>query len=394
MRDILHCDLNNFFASVECKKRPELKKVPMAVAGDPKLRHGIILAKNEIAKKYGIVTAETVYSAKKKCPRLVLVEACYDDYVKYSKIINNIYLRYTDRVEPFGIDESFLDVTESKRLFGTPLEIANKIREEVKNETGLTISVGVSFNKSLAKLGSDLKKPDATTVISYNDFKNKIYFLPVEMLLFVGKSTKVELNKLGIKTIGDLARYDRKRLIQRIGKIGGIIHNYACGIDDEEVKKYNSIYIPKSISGGKTFAKDLNDFESISDEMLVLIDEIAFKLRKQKLKCNTVSITIKNDKFISRSKQKVIPVTNSFDEISKNCTKLLKLIYNIGENIRAITVSASNLVGEEDIIQMNIFDIMGEDEKNTKKNKALMAMDSIREKYGYNNTKFGSLIKK
>lgn len=394
MRDILHCDLNNFFASVECKKRPELKKVPIAVAGDPKLRHGIILAKNEIAKKYGIVTAETVYSAKKKCPRLVLVEACYDDYVKYSKIVNNIYLRYTDRVEPFGIDESFLDVTESKRLFGTPLEIANKIREEVKNETGLTISVGVSFNKSLAKLGSDLKKPDATTVISYNDFKNKIYFLPVEMLLFVGKSTKVELNKLGIKTIGDLARYDRKRLIQRIGKIGGIVHNYACGIDDEEVKKYNTIYIPKSISSGKTFVKDLNDFESISDEMLVLIDEIAFKLRKQKLKCNTVSIIIKNDKFISRSKQKVIPVTNSFDEISKNCTKLLKLIYNIGENIRAITVSVSNLVGEEDSIQMNIFDIMGEDEKNTKKNKALMAMDSIREKYGYNNTKFGSLIKK
>lgn len=152
MPDILHCDLNNFFASVECLSNPELKNVPMAVCGDPKVRHGIILAKNEIAKKLGIVTAETIYSALKKCPDLVLVQMNYPEYIKYSKIVNSIYLEYTDRVEPFGIDESFLDVTESKRLFGNPEEIAMKIKEEVKQKTGLTISIGVSFNKAFAKL--------------------------------------------------------------------------------------------------------------------------------------------------------------------------------------------------------------------------------------------------
>ncbi len=152
MRNILHCDLNGFFASVECLKNPKLKDVPMAVCGDPALRHGIILAKNELAKKYGIVTAETIYSAQKKCKNLVLVKSNHSDYEKYSILVNNIYLKYTDKVEPFGIDESFLDVTESTKLFGDSLTIANLIKEDVKNTLGLTISVGVSFNKSIAKL--------------------------------------------------------------------------------------------------------------------------------------------------------------------------------------------------------------------------------------------------
>lgn len=392
MRNILHCDLNNFFASVECKKRPELKKVPMAVAGDPKIRHGIILAKNELAKKYGVVTAETVYSAKKKCPKLVLVKSCYEDYQKYSRIVNNIYLKYTDKVEPFGIDESFLDVTESRALFGTPFEIANKIKEEVKRETGLTISVGVSFNKSLAKLGSDLKKPDAITVIDRENFRSKIYLLPVEMLLFVGKSTKTELNKLRIRTIGDLAAYDRKKLVQKLGKLGATIHDYACGIDYDEVKRYDLIHIPKSISSGKTFSKDLENGEQIYNEIRILADEIAFKLRKNRLKCNTVAISVKDEKFNIRSKQGTISLTSSFDSIANKGIELFDICYNVGK-VRAITLSISNLLGAQEEYQISIFDDVNMDQNDIKKDIVLEVMDDIREQYGYDKTKFGSLLK-
>ena len=213
MRAILHCDLNNFFASVEMLSRPELRNVPMAVSGDPNRRHGIILAKNQIARKYGIYTPETVYSALKKCPNLVLVRPHYDQYKKYSVLVNEIYKKYTDRVEKFSIDESFLDVTESIGIFGSPYEIAYKIKEEIKEKYNLTISVGVSFNKSLAKLGSDLKKPDAITVLDYYSYKEKIYNLPVSALLYVGKNTTEKLKKMGIKTIGDLATCNKYRIV-------------------------------------------------------------------------------------------------------------------------------------------------------------------------------------
>lgn len=364
----------------------------MAVAGDPKIRHGIILAKNELAKKYGVVTAETVYSAKKKCPKLVLVKSCYEDYQKYSRIVNNIYLKYTDKVEPFGIDESFLDVTESRALFGTPFEIANKIKEEVKRETGLTISVGVSFNKSLAKLGSDLKKPDAITVIDRENFRSKIYLLPVEMLLFVGKSTKTELNKLRIRTIGDLAAYDRKKLVQKLGKLGATIHDYACGIDYDEVKRYDLIHIPKSISSGKTFSKDLENGEQIYNEIRILADEIAFKLRKNRLKCNTVAISVKDEKFNIRSKQGTISLTSSFDSIANKGIELFDICYNVGK-VRAITLSISNLLGAQEEYQISIFDDVNMDQNDIKKDIVLEVMDDIREQYGYDKTKFGSLLK-
>ena len=238
-RTVLHCDCNGFYASVECVRNPELKKVPMAVAGDPDSRHGIILAKNELAKKYNIQTAETIWKAKQKCPDLVLVRPHHDEYKKFSVIVNDIYKRYTDLVEPFGIDESWLDVTGSQKLFGDGVTIADNMRNIVRTETGLTISVGVSFNKVFAKLGSDLKKPDATTVISKSNYKQLIYPLPVNTLLYVGNSTFHTLNSLNIKTIGDLANTDRNVLIKVLGKAGDMLYLYANGLDNDPVK---SIY--------------------------------------------------------------------------------------------------------------------------------------------------------
>lgn len=388
MRDILHCDLNSFFASVEMVKNPALRKVPMAVCGDPNLRHGIILAKNEIAKKYGIYTPETVYSAKKKCPNLVLVKGNYLDYKKYSKLVNNIYLKYTDRVEPFGIDESFLDITESKKLFGSPLEIAYKIKEEVKNTLGLTISVGVSFNKTLAKLGSDLKKPDAITAIPYDNFKNIICDLPVQNLLFVGKSTLNSLNKLGIYSIGELANFDEKKLSKKLGKAGTSLHIIANGLENEEVKKWGKMELPKSISKGYTFPKDIDNYLELEKEVKKITFEVVKNLRNNKMKCSIVGISIKNNKFITITRSKHIERTNLYQNILNNILDLFSNNYIDGNKVRAITVSVSgfNEVSE----QLNLFELV-EKKKSEEQYKLKLAsdvVDNIQNAYGNKVIKF------
>ena len=213
-RVILHCDCNSFYASVETVLNPAYKNVPMAVCGSESDRHGIVLAKNELAKKYGILTAETVYSAKKKCPNLIIAEPHHEEYLKFSKKVNEIYARYTDMIEPFGIDESWLDVTASQKLFGSGKDLAERIRREVKEEIGITVSIGVSFNKVFAKLGSDYKKPDAITVIDQSNFREIVFPLPVSDLLFVGKKTSSALISMGIRTIGELAKTSRENVIQ------------------------------------------------------------------------------------------------------------------------------------------------------------------------------------
>ena len=251
-RVILHCDCNNFFASVETLLNPSYRGIPMAVCGSQEDRHGIVLAKNEEAKKYGIKTAETVFSAKKKCPYLVIASPHYDEYEKYSMKLNAIYGEYTDKVEPFGIDESWLDVTASRRLFGTGEEIAELIRQRVKNEIGVTVSIGVSFNKVFAKLGSDYKKPDAITAISKENFRQIVFPLPVSDLLFVGKKTTEELEKIGIRTIGDLASTSKDMLRYKLGKMGDMLYDYANGLDSSPVGSGINREA-KSISNGFTF---------------------------------------------------------------------------------------------------------------------------------------------
>lgn len=381
-RTILHCDLNGFYAAVECVLNPALKKVPMAVAGDPESRHGIILAKNEIAKRYNIVTAETIWQAKQKCPDLVLVPPHHSEYEKYSRLVNDIYEEFTDLVEPFGIDESWLDVSSVYNLFGSGVEIADKIRAEVKERLELTISVGVSFNKVFAKLGSDYKKPDATTEITRENYREIVWPLPTSDLLYVGKKAEEIFSKMQITTIGDIARWDRDHLIRKLGKMGGMIHDYANGMDDEPVTSAYSERTLKSVGNGKTFDHDLVGFEEIKCGVILLADEVSGRLRKSGLKCSVVSVTMKTPSFKSTSKQKTLQNPTSLTkEIIDVSMELIHSFWNERTPVRSITITGMKLVSINEIAeQISMFAEESFDKE--KADKIDIVMDSIREKYG------------
>ena len=279
-RVILHCDMNGFFASVELLSHPELRDRPMAVCGNPDKRHGIILAKNELAKKAGVVTAETVWQALKKCPDLQFVPPHMSRYKHYSKLINEIYQRFTDMVEPFSIDESWLDVTASQSLFGSGEEIADTIRETVKKELGLTLSAGVSFNKIFAKMGSEYKKPDATTVISRENYREILWPLPAREMFFVGKVTAQKLISAGINTIGDIAVTNPDVLEGMLGKQGRQLWEYTNGLDESPVARVGEGEKIKSVGNGITFSRDLVTEDDIVTAVTSLSDTVAGRLRK------------------------------------------------------------------------------------------------------------------
>lgn len=380
-RVILHCDCNSFFASVETVLNPSYRNVPMAVCGSQEERRGIVLAKNELAKKYNIQTAETVYSARKKCPNLVIATPHHDEYLKFSKRVNAIYARYTDLIEPFGIDESWLDVTASVKLFGSGVKIAERIREEVKKEIGITVSVGVSFNKVFAKLGSDYKKPDAVTVIDENNFKDIVFPLPVSDLLFVGKKTATQLFSMGIRTIGELANTSAEMLALRLGKMGELLHKYSNGLDDAPVLAVRED--AKSISNGFTFKHDLLGFEEARVGIEYLSEDIGRKLRKNNQLCNTVSITIKDEylRSIQRQKSESRP-TDISKEIAIIAFELLKEVWSEDKPIRMLTVCATNLIRKEmSKTQISFFDD-GVDKQREKEEKRENAVDKIRQKFG------------
>lgn len=262
-RVILHSDCNSFFASVEASLNPELKETAFAVCGDPEFRHGIVLAKNEKAKKYGVQTGEPIWKAKMKCPKLVTVTPHYKFYKEYSQRIFNIYCRYTDLVEPFGIDECWLDVSGSLNLFGSGKEIADELREVIKKEIGVTVSVGVSYNKIFAKMGSDYKKPDATTEITVNNFKELLYPLPVGDMFMVGRRTAEKLRSVGLINIGDIAMCDLRVLERILGENGKTLWNYVNGYDYSPVLPFDYKEAYKSIGNGATFKRDLVDFTDV-----------------------------------------------------------------------------------------------------------------------------------
>ena len=381
---ILHCDCNGFYASVEQLKRPELKLVPMAVCGDPESRHGIILAKNELAKGFGIKTAETIREAKQKCPELVLVPPHHKEYAHWSKIVNAIYARYTEQVEPFGIDESWLDVTGSVGLFGDGKTIADRLRKEVREETGLTISVGVSFNKIFAKLGSDYKKPDATTVINREDVVWMVWPKPVGDLLYVGASTQRILAGFGIRTIGQLALANPEVLETRLGKLGRQLWEYANGLEHSPVASVYDKRPVKSVGNGMTFRRDLLGEADVQMGVRALSDEVATRLRKSGLRCRTVQLTIKEPNLHTITRQKGLErPTDLAADITRAAMELWQHNWSADRPIRMLTVTAQNLVSPEDEgEQLMLFD-----EENTarrqKKAGLEQAMDAIRQKYGY-----------
>lgn len=383
-RTILHCDMNSFYASVELLSHPELKNKPVAVCGDPKSRHGIILAKNEAAKKYGIVTAETIWQAQRKCPDLILLPPHRDRYHTYYEQINEIYCRYTDLVEPFSIDESWLDITGTMHLFGkNGIQIADEIRATLRAETGLTCSVGVSFNKIFAKLGSDYKKPDATTVISPENWRSIVFPLPVSALLFVGKSAANTLHKYGIQTIGQLAACDCDMLIDLFGKTGRQLYSYANGLENSPVRPFNQREPVKSVGNGTTFRRNLTRWDEVQSQLSILSDTVAWRLRKYGLYCTAVQVTIRDADFRTITRQKQLGrSTHITREIAGACMELMRQSWQMPHPIRMLTVTALNLVEEAQYSsQIDLF-AQEADERSGKLEKLEHTMDHIRAKYG------------
>lgn len=390
LRTILHCDCNGFYASCECVLNPELKDVPMAVGGSEDARHGIILAKNELAKKYNIKTAETIWQAKKKCPELVIVPPHHDLYEEYSKRVNDIYKEYTDLVEPFGIDESWLDVTGSRALFGDGKKIADTLRERVKKELGITISVGVSFNKVFAKLGSDYKKPDATTVISKENFKEIVYPLPVSDMLFAGKKTALQLEKIGIKTIGDLAVADESKVIKLLGKNGETLIEYARGEDLSPVKSTTDERELKSVGNGITFRHDLLEEEQIKQGIHIISESVATRMKRHGVKCRTIRVQIKGCDFKTVSRQKSFDNPTNLEKILRDVSyELLREVWSDKKPIRAITITGANLVYDKSGEQLSFF----EEEKTFEKRENLEnTIKDLRKKYGFNSVKTADVL--
>lgn len=390
-RVIFHCDLNCFFASVELLDKPALWDVPVAVCGDPKSRHGIILAKNEPAKKRGVQTAETVWQAKKKCPVLVLLPPHHELYEVYSRRVNEIYGRFTDLVEPFGIDESWLDVTGSLHLFGGDARaLADRIRATVKAETGLTVSVGVSFNKVFAKLGSDLKKPDATTVIPPEGWRDIVWPLPVGDMLFAGRSTQRVLGQYGIETIGQLAACPEAMAEQLLGKMGGQLWRYANGLDNSPVRPGHQREPVKSVGNGTTFPADLVRWEQIRQGLAPLCDSVATRLRRQRLYAGGVSVTLKGADFKTVSRQtRLDEPTHLMRDIWETAQELARQIWKAPTPIRAMTVTA--LYVTEDGQAYRQLDLLGQAsaKRSERQEKLESAVDAIREKYGSGAIRFG-----
>lgn len=390
-RVILHCDMNGFFASVELLSHPELKDRPMAVCGSPDKRHGIILAKNELAKKAGVVTAETVWQALKKCPDLQFVPPHMSKYKHYSRLINEIYQRFTDMVEPFSIDESWLDVTASQGLFGTGKEIADTIRETVKRELGLTLSAGVSFNKIFAKMGSEYKKPDATTLITRENYKQILWPLPAREMFFVGKATAQKLASAGINTIGDIAMANPDILEHMLGKQGRQIWEYTNGLDTSPVARADEAEKIKSVGNGVTFTRDLVTEDDIITAVTSLSDTVAGRLRKYGMKACGVKVDIKDPYFkvISRQKQLFTP-TNLACELANSAIDIIHSSWKKGSPIRMLTITGINLTDEIFDEQLSIF---GGDSESRKKGEQIeRTMDEVRKKYGSSAIGFATVI--
>ncbi len=379
-RIVLHCDLNNFFASVECYLDPSLKEKNVAVCGSVEERHGIVLAKNESAKSYGVKTGEAIWEAKLKCPDLVCVSPHYDKYVEFSRKVKSIYDEYTDMVEPFGIDECWLDITGSTTLFGDKMKIAEELRERIKTEIGLTISVGVSFNKIFAKLASDIKKPDAVTLIEKKDIETKVWKMPCNDLFGVGRQTSKQFKTLGIKTIGDIANTPEEIMKRIFGKNGITLRNYANGIDFSPVLRETEVPPVKSVSRGITCKRDLYSYEEISPIVISLSEKVSHSLRKNGFLATTVRVAVKDNRLnIKEFQKKIKTPARAADVLHKNAMELINSNYFFHLPVRAVTVFAGDLVADKACYQLCLDENY---EQLEKLEKLDTQVDILREKFG------------
>ena len=385
MRDILHCDLNNFYASCECLANPTLKDKAVAVGGSTEDRHGVIVASNYKAKSFGIKCGVTVYQALKLCPNIAICPPNFKLYNEMSRKVRAIYEQYTDQVEVFSIDECWLDVTHSK-MFGSPIEIANAIRERVKAETGLTISVGVSFNKTFAKIGSDLKKPDATTEISIHNYRDIVWKLPAGDMFGIGRQTRNKLFKLGINTIGDLAKFNKDILITQFGKLGELMYNHANGIDNDPVAYLSDDAEPKSIGNSTTFYKDLTDKKDIELGFTVIAESVVARMIKHNISCaKTLSIVVKDAELNSYQKQcQLNPPCRDSGIFTQTAVNMFNKNFSHLSGIRLLGITASDWCDSSS--QINMFE-------SSKRCKSIdNVMLKIRDKYGLQSIKKGNTM--
>lgn len=374
-RCVLHIDCNKFYASVECLYRPELRDKPMAVGGDPENRHGIILTKNEIASKYGLTVGEPLWKARQKCPDLVVVPPNYPLYLRFSALTRKIYEDYSEFIEPFGLDECWLDVTGSEK---SGEEIAHEIRKRVKSQLGITVSVGVSFNKVFAKLGSDYKKPDAVTVIDESNYKDVAWSLPCGDLLMVGRSAQKKLNAYGINTIGDLADTDVAVLKSLFGKNGEMLHSFANGTECSPVRHKDEISDVKSVGNSTTAPRDLVNEEDVKTVFRVLCESVSARLREKGLKGRVVTIYVRDKELSSFSRQMKIPAnTDISTEIFYYAMKLFRTNYFWNKPIRSLGVSVSDFD-----VTYEQFDFEKTVENREKQERLETAVDSLRRRFG------------
>jgi len=379
-RAILHSDMNSFYASVEVMLDPALRGKPVAVCGSTEDRHGIVLAKSELAKKAGVKTGQVTWEAKVLCPDLIVVRPQYDQYLKYSKLAREIYQRYTDQVEPYGMDECWVDVTGSTRLFGSGEKIAEEIRQIVKEELGLTVSIGVSFNKIFAKLGSDMKKPDAVTVISKENFKEKVWPLPASDLLYVGRATTRKLAGIGVRTIGAIVSLGPELMQQLFGKNGLMLWTYASGQDTSRVMP-GSYEVPvKSIGHGITCTADLINNEEVWRVFLELSQDISHRLRVQDFLAQGVQIAVRdNELFYKQYQAQLGFATRTPMEIARKARELFENDYSWQNPVRSVTVRAINLVPKSWPQQLRLFDDHAQRDRRAKLEDAI---ESLRARFG------------
>lgn len=379
-RTILHSDLNNFYASVEMLLNPDLRGKAIAVCRTSDERHGVVLAKSELAKKAGVRTAMVAWEAKRLCPELIFVPPHHEEYHKYSHMVHEIYWRYTDLVEPYGLDECFLDVTESRLLLGDGMQIAEDIRNTIKQELGLTVSIGVSFNKAFAKLGSDMKKPDAVTRITPENFQQLVWPLPASELLYVGKRTGTRLKSLQIQTIGELAAASPEFLEQELGSAGRLLHRYACGEDDAPVLHKDARPPSKSTGHGHTFSADLTTEAQVSKAILSLSVSVARELRKENQSAGGVQLAIRDSKLVTRQFQTQLEFpTQDYLILSRVAQQLFQKHYRWAQNVRSVTVRAIQLTDAIDAQPINFF---ADTKKIEQRDRLERAADQLEKRFG------------
>lgn len=381
--------MNNCYASIELLHRPELRGRPVAVGGDPESRHGIVLAKDLIAKKAGVKTGMALWQAREVCPDVVFVPPRMDLYLRFSRRMRAIYAEYTDKQEAFGVDESWLDVTDTVTGKKDGYMIAEEIRRRAKEELGITVSVGVSWNKIFAKFGSDYKKPDAVTVIDQDNYKDIIWTSPVEDILYVGRSTKRKLNDIGIMTIGQLAAADRRYLKDSLGKIGLVLSAFARGEDQTPVFGESYEAPIKSIGNSTTTPRDLTDNEDVKIVVYLLAESVAARLRENNFKCRVVEISVRDNGLYSFTRQmRTGSPTDITSEIAAYAMSLFNENYDWSKPIRSVGVRGSDLVDASIPIQLNLF---LDQEERDKQHNIDMAIDSLRGRFGFYSVQRGMM---